>query len=173
MSITTRSFSSRWTVLFPIHGLSCPLSFSPKAASGPPQILAKCWELQGMNTSLGTWPDSNEPCMLNVKYLYIVPFHKMSVQLLSCVQLWDPMDCRMPGLPVHHQLSESTQTHVHWVSDAIQPSHPLLSPSSPTFNLSQHQGLFQWVSFPYQVVKVLESQLQHQSFQWTLRIYFL
>ena len=71
--------------------------------------------------------------------------------------------------PIHHQLLESTQTHVHWVSDAIQPSHPLLSPSPPDLNLSQHQGLFQWVSTYHQVAKVLEFQLQHQSFQWTPR----
>ena len=68
------------------------------------------------------------------------------VQLLGHVQLCDPMDCSTTGLPVHHQLLEFTQTHVHWVSDAIQPSHPLLSPSPPAFNLSQHQGLFKWVS---------------------------
>ena len=71
-----------------------------------------------------------------------------------------------PGLPVHHQLLEFTQTYVHWVSDAIQPSHPLWSPSRPAFNLSQHQGLFKWVSSSHQVAKVLEFQLQHQSFQW-------
>ena len=65
-----------------------------------------------------------------------------SVVLTLC----DPMDCSTPGLPVHHQLLEFTQTHVHWVCDAIQPSHPLLSPSPPTFNLSQHQGLFKLVS---------------------------
>ena len=69
----------------------------------------------------------------------------------------------------HHQLPESTQTHVHWVGDAIQPSYPLSSPSPPALNLSQHQGLFQWVSSSYQVAKVLEFQLQHQSFQWTPR----
>ena len=68
------------------------------------------------------------------------------------------MDCSTPGLPVHHQLPEFTQTHVHWVSDAIQSSHPLLSPSPPTFNLSQHQGLFKWVSSLHQVAKVLEFQ---------------
>ena len=88
----------------------------------------------------------------------------------SCPTLCDPMDCSMPGLPVHHQLPELTQTHVHWVSDAIQPSHPLLSPSSPAFSLSQHQGLFQWVRSSHQVAKILEFQLQHQSFQWTLRL---
>ena len=70
-----------------------------------------------------------------------------SVQSLSHVQLCDTMDCSMLDLPVHHQLPESTQTHVHWVGDAIQPSHPLSSPSPPALNLSQHQGLFKWVSF--------------------------
>ena len=79
------------------------------------------------------------------------------------------MDCSIPGLPVHHQLPESIQTHVHWVGDTIQPSHPLSSASPPAFNLSQHQGLFKWVSSLHQVAKVLESQLQHQSFQWTPR----
>ena len=68
------------------------------------------------------------------------------------------MDCSMPGLPVHHQFPEFTQVHVHWVHDAIQPSHPLSTPSPPTFNLSQHQGLFKWVSPAYQVAKVLELQ---------------
>ena len=85
-----------------------------------------------------------------------------SVQPLSRVQLYDLMNCSMPGLPV--QLSESTQTHIYCVGDAIQPSHPLLSPS-PALSLSQHQGLFKWVSSPHQMVKVLEFQLQHLSFQ--------
>jgi len=75
------------------------------------------------------------------------------------------MDCSVPGLPVYHPLPEFTQTHVHWVGDAIQPSHPLSSPSPPTLNFSQHQGLFKWVSSSHQVAKVLEFQLQHQSFQ--------
>ena len=87
----------------------------------------------------------------------------------SCPTLCDPMDCSTPGLPVYHQLPEFTQTHVHWVSDAIQPSHPLSYPSPPAFDLSQHQSLFKWVSSSYQVAKVLEFQLQHQSFQWTPR----
>ena len=77
------------------------------------------------------------------------------------------MNCSMPGLPVHHQLPESTQTHVHWVSDAIQPSHSLSSLFPPAFNFSQHPGLFKWVSSPHQVAKILEFQLQHQSIQWT------
>ena len=71
----------------------------------------------------------------------------------------DPMDCSTPGLPVHHQLPKLVQTHVHWVGDAIQSSHPLSSPSPPAFNLSQHQGLFKWVSSSHQVAKVLEFQL--------------
>ena len=79
-----------------------------------------------------------------------------SVQPLSPVQLCDPMDHSTPGLPVHHQLPEVTQIHVHWVSDAIQPSYSLSSPSPPAFNLSQHQGLFKWVSSSHQVAKVLE-----------------
>ena len=81
----------------------------------------------------------------------------------SCLTLWNPMDRSTPGLPVHHQLQEYTQTYVHWVSDAIQPSHPLSSPSPPAFNLSQHQGLFKWVRSSHQVAKVLEFQLRHQS----------
>ena len=81
--------------------------------------------------------------------------------------LCDPMNCSTPGLPVHHQLPEFTQTHAHRVDDAIQPSHPLLPPSPPAPNPSQHQGLFQWVSSSHEVAKVLEFQLQHQSFQWT------
>ena len=84
----------------------------------------------------------------------------------SCLTLCDPVECSMQGLPVHHKLLEFTQTHVHRVGDAIQPTHPLAFPFPPTFNLSQHQGLFKWVSSSHQVDKVLEFQLQHQSFQW-------
>ena len=84
--------------------------------------------------------------------------------------LCDPMDYSTPVLPVLHHLLELAQTHAHWVSDAIQPSHPLSSPSPPTFNLSQHQGLFPWVDSLHQVVRVLELQLQHQSFHWVLII---
>ena len=84
----------------------------------------------------------------------------------SCLTLCNPMDCSTPGFPVHPQLQELAQTHVHRVSDAIQPSHPLSPSSPPALNLSQHQGLFQWVGSSPQVAKVLEFQLQHQSFQW-------
>ena len=86
-----------------------------------------------------------------------------------CPTVCDPMNYSTSGLPVHHQLLENTQTHIHWVSDAIQSSHLLSSPSPPALSLSQHQGLFQWVSSSYQVAKVLEFQLQHQSFQWIPR----
>ena len=94
-----------------------------------------------------------------------------SVQLLSHVRptLCDPMNHSMPGFPVYHQLLKFTQTCVHWVGDAIQPSHPQSSPSPPATNPSQHQGLFQWVSSSHEVAKVLEFQFQHQSFQWTPR----
>ena len=87
-----------------------------------------------------------------------------------CLALCSPMDCSTPGFPVLHHLLELAQTHVHWVSDAIQPFHPLSSPSSLTFNLSQHHSLFQWVSSSKQVAKVLELQLLHQSFQWIFRV---
>ena len=90
-----------------------------------------------------------------------------------CPTICDPMHCSAPGFPVHCQLMEFTQTHVHWVIDAIQPSHPLSCPSPPVFNLSQHQGLFKWISSSHQVSKVLEFQLQHQSFQWIFRTYWL
>ena len=88
----------------------------------------------------------------------------------SAVSVCNPMNHRTPGLPVHHQLPESTQIRVHWVSDAIQPSHPLSSPSLPALNLSQHQSLFKWVSYSHQVTKIMEFQLPHQSFQWIFRL---
>ena len=91
----------------------------------------------------------------------------------SCPTLCDPMDCSMPGFLVLHHLLQLIQTHVHWVSDTTQPSHPLSSPSPPAFNLSQHQGLFHWDSSSHQVAKVLEFQLQHQAFQWIFRVDFL
>ena len=87
----------------------------------------------------------------------------------SCPTLCDLLNHSPPGLPVQHQLPEFTKTHVHRVSDAIQPSHPLSSPSPPAPNPSQHQGLFQWVNSSHEVAKVLEFQLQHQCFQWTPR----
>ena len=120
--------------------------------------------------SLGDLPDQGlNPCLLHLLHwqvdslplsylgnpLYI---HSVSsVQFIQlCPTLCNPMDCSMPGVSVHHQLPELTQTHVNQVSDAIQPSHPLSSPSTPAFNLSQYQDLFQWVSSSHQVAKLLE-----------------
>ena len=120
-------------------------------------------------SSITKWSDTPGGAMT-------VPVQFSSVAQL-CLTLCDPIDCSMPGLPLHHQLPSQTpcpsQTHVHWVSDAIQPSHPLSSPSPPSFSLSHHQGLFQWVSSSHQVTKVLEFQLQHQFFQWIFRTDFL
>ena len=116
-------------------------------------------------------------------------FFRLSVS--SVAQLYptlcNAMDCGTPGFPVHHQLLKPAQAHVYQVGDAIQPSHPLLSPSPPTFNLSQHQilfhwvfsngsqhqGLFRWVSSSHQVAKVLKFQLHHQSFHWIFKTDFL
>ena len=104
---------------------------------------------------------------------FSVVLEKFSSVTQSCLTFHDPMDCSTPGLPVHHQLPEFTQIHAHWVGDAIQPSHPLSSPSPPAFKLAQHQGLFKWVSSLHQVAKVLVLQLQHQSFQRIFRTDFL
>ena len=97
-------------------------------------------------------------CIVSLE-INLMALNSFSVQLLSRVQLCDSMDSSTPGFPVHHQLLEPTQTHVHRVGETIQPSYPLSSPSPPTFNLSQHQGLFQRVGSLHQVVKVLEFQL--------------
>ena len=113
------------------------------------------------------------PCCLWNAYFNFSYSAQFSSATQSCPTLCDPMNHNMPSLPVHHQHLESTQTHVRWVGDAIQPSHPLPSPSPPALNLSQHQGLFKWVSSSHQVAKVLEFQLQHQSYQWTPRTDFL
>ena len=98
--------------------------------------------------------------------------HTFSSVTQPCLILCDPVDCSTPGLPVHHQLLGFTQTPVHHVGDAIQPSHSLSS-LSPTFSLSQLQGLYQWDSSSHQVARVLEFRLQHQSFQWIIRTNFL
>ena len=112
--------------------------------------------------------------LFNTQSRFVIPFLPRSQYLSvefssvsqSCPTLCNPMDCSMPGLPVH-------QTHVHWIGDDIQQSHPLSSPSPPAFNLFQHQGLFKWISSSHQVAKILEFQLQHQFFQWIFRTDFL
>ena len=116
------------------------------------------------------WPRNSTPGYTLKKYKKHKPLiqkdtfphhhvHQFSSVAQLCPTLCDPMNCSTPGLPVHHQLPESTQIHVHWVGDAIQPSHPLSSPSPPALNLSQHQDLFKWVSSSHHVAKVLELQL--------------
>ena len=97
--------------------------------------------------------------------MYLLKQVQFSSVSQSCPTLHDPMNRSTPGLPVHHQLLEFTQTHVHWVSDAIQPSHPLSSSSPPASNPTQPQSLFQWVSSSHEVAKVLEFQLQHHFLQ--------
>ena len=121
-----------------------------------------CRELnRNFVTKRETWVNEGESWKeSNLLIYYLVKLYQFSSPTLC-----DPMDSHTPGFPVHHQCLVLTQTHVHWVGDAIQLSHPLSSPSPPTFNLSQHQDLFQWVSSSHQVAKVLEFQLQHQSFQ--------
>ena len=94
-------------------------------------------------------------------------FQSVSSIAQLCQTLCNPINCSTWGLPVHHRLLEFTKTHIYRVSDAIQPSHPLMSPAPPAPNPSQHQSLFQWVNSSHEVAKVLEFQLQHQSFQWT------
>ena len=136
--------SSKWQLEPRVRCLEW--SKQPRISSKPMTILHKIYTLKIIHSS--------------VQFSSVTP---------SCPTLCDPMDCSTPGLPVHHQLPEFTQTHVHWVGDAIQPSHSLLSPSPPAFNLSQHQGLFKRVSPSHEVAKLLEFQLQHQSFQWTPR----
>jgi len=124
-------------------------------------------------TSEGRWTASKSlriwsPCL--IRDPWVVKWPQFSSVAQSCPTLCNPMNhTQHTRPPVHHQLLDFTQTHVHWVGDAIQPSHPLSSPSPPALNLSQHQGLFKWVSSSHEVPKVLEFQLQHQSFQWTPR----
>ena len=102
---------------------------------------------------------NNTECIVQFRS---VPFSSVAQ---PCPILRDPMNRSMPGLPIHHHLPEFTQTHVHRVSDAIQPYHPGSSPSPPAPNLSQHQSLFQWVNSLHEVARVLEFQLQHHSLQ--------
>ena len=97
--------------------------------------------------------------LLSSVWLFEIPSIEFSSVAQSCLTLWDPMNRSTPGIPVHHQLPEFTQTHVHRVSDAIQPSHPLSSPCPPAPNPSQHQSLFQWVNSLHEVAKGLEFQL--------------
>ena len=138
----------------------------------------QCYSLKSSHPRL--LPQSPKDCSMHLclfcclAYRIIVTIFLNSIDMRSvqftsvtqsCLTLCDSMDCCTPGFPIHHQHSELAQTQVHRVDDAMQPSHPLSSPSPSAFNLSHHQGLFQRVSSSQQVVKVLELQLQHHSFQ--------
>ena len=127
--------------------------------------------LQGIwwDRSLDSWMLLRTDFMASI---FASPHVQFSSVAQSSLTLCNPMDCSMPGLPVHHQLLKFTQTHVHWVSDAIQPAHSLSSTFPLTFNLSHNQGLFQWVSSSHQEAKVLVFQLQHQLFQWIFKDQF-
>ena len=126
-----------------------------------------------MSASISSEPVSFVAIIKICSFFLMLYLSVCSSVIQLCLTLCDPMDCSMPGFPVLHYLPELTQTHVHWVSDVIQQSHPLSSPSPPTFYLSQHYGLFKWVRSLHQVAKVWELQRQHQSFQWIFRTDFL
>ena len=152
--------------------LSCDVNFFK---------LRKCQKTAGWfpwSAVYAEWPDFGlvENAVQGSSWCWHVS-RSHSVQFNSVAQsyptLCDPMDWSTRGFPVHHLLLGLAKTQVHLADDAIQPSHPLLSVSPPTFNLSQHQGLFQWVGSSHQVAKVLAFQLQHQSFQWIVRTDFL
>ena len=166
-------------------GCSPPGSYGAINLAVKPNIKSNWYDINELHTGqkLELWEKEatirkNMPIY---KYIYVCHIHicvcvyiyissvQFSSVTQSCQTLCDPMNHSTPGLPVHHQLLMSTQTHVRWVGDAIQPSHPLSSPSPPVPNPSQHQGLFQWVSSLHEVAKVLEFQLYHQPFQWTPR----
>ena len=144
---------------------------------GPDAMILVFWMLSFKPAFPLFSSSSSRSSLVPLHFLPLGWDHLHSVWFSSVAQLYptlcSPMDCSMSGFPVHHQLPELAQTHVHRVRDAIQPFHPLLSPSPPAFNLSQHQDLFQGVSSSHQVAKELEFQLQHQSFQWIFRTDFL
>ena len=123
--------------------------------------------MQGTRVRSLDWEDPLEKEMAahSGSLAWEIPSPQLSPVTQSCPTLCSPMDFSSPGLPDHHQLPEFTQTHVHRVGDAVQPPHPLSSPSPPAFDLSQHQGLFKGATSSHQVAKVLEFQFQHQSFQ--------
>ena len=141
-----------------VHPLLCWGHVRPGLLGGSPTVFRLTFQL-----------DFGKRCCLASGFgvkLFPVQFSSVAQ---SCPTLCNPMNRSTPGLTVHHQLPEFTQTHVHRVGDAIQPSHPLSSPSPPALNPFQHQSPFKWVSSLHQVAKVSEFQLQHQSFQWTPR----
>ena len=144
-----------WALWAPVHTRSW-------LAQPRPKVNIERWTVLLLDLQIVSW---SHPSGASLWLAPTLPSQgRFSSVAQSCPTLCNPMDCSTPSLPVHHQLLELAQTHIHWVNDAIQPSHPLSSPSPPAFNLSQDQGLFQWVSSSHQVARVPEFQLQHQSF---------
>ena len=164
--ICSNSGPLSWRCYVTISSSAAPFSFCLQSFLAPGSFLISwLFTLGGQNVEA-----SVSTLVLPMNIQGWLPF---STVTQSCPTLCNPMDCSTPGFPVHHQLPELAQTDVHWVSDAIQPSHPLSSPSPPAFNLSQHQSLFPWVSSLHYVAKVLELKLQHQYFQWVFKTDFL
>ena len=116
---------------------------------------ATCFSIPARENPWREEPDRQQSTGLQKSWTWLSESVQFSSVTQSCPTLCDPMDCSTPGFPIHHQLPELTQTHIHRVGDAIQPAHPLPSPSPPAFNLSQHYGLFQQVNSSHQVAKVL------------------
>ena len=174
-----------WKKLLEADEIRCVLGLHPAASSkaGPAENSsslfliqvteeeARAWNQPSTVSRLLTLSESRLVCegldfgaiiSLSISWensLILFQVQSVSSVAQSCPTLCDPVDCSTPGFPVHHQLLELAQTHVHWVSDAFQLFHPLSSPSPPAFSLYQHQGLFQWVSSSHQVAKVGASAL--------------
>ena len=135
--------------------------------------LHKSLRMDVSNSFIYNYPILEATMMSFTRWMvHLWSIQEMYYSVQSCPTPCDRMNRSTPGLPVHHQLPEFTQTHVHRVGDAIQPSHSLSSPSTPALNPFQHQGLLQWINSLHEVAKVLEFQLQYQSFQWTPRTDF-
>ena len=132
-----------------------------------PSLLTEIILCQVLITDVAVEPGSGSQAGHSI---ILALFHRCCSVAKLCLTLCEPLDCSTLGFPVLHYLPEFAQIHIHWVSDAIQSSRPLLPSSPPALNLSQHQGLFQWADSSHQVAKVLELRLQHQSFQWIFRV---
>ena len=168
-----KSLSCAWLFATPrtvACRLLCPWGFSRQVYWNPVYFFSIQWSNRGLPHCRQILYHLEKSMATHCIILTSVQFSSVTQ---SCPTLCDSMDCSTPSLPVLHQHPELAQTHIHRVGDVIQPSQPLSSPSPPAFSLSQHQGLFKWVSTSHQVAKVLELQFQHQSFQWIFRTDFL
>ena len=167
MELATTVLSSRkrsWTSHIHQNHIKSPWRQQGCWESADAEWLLSCWRgvsqvaRRRLQPTL-SWFYLYFPHFSFLKYFKLFFCYQFSSVPQSCLTFWDPMNRTTPGLPVHHQLPEFTQTHIHWVSDAIQPSYSLSSPSPPAPNPSQHQSLFQWVNSSHEVAKVLEFQL--------------